>query len=278
MNGRWSDVRANGAPLEPGTVCWVTEVEGQHPIYTYGKSQEEIIEKLNRTAATAQAELARRRTPAAPAPQPPAPRPRMSADEIMQATEDLKNPAKAGEAVARLYQDQTGIDPRKQAVKDYAALAMEWVGETPDFYAHPGNKQLLTNEALRVAGGDFSRVTKEVLDQAFSNLSARGELFHAPQTEEPPAPAPEQHDNLRTFPGGSQVQRTEERPRGARFATSTRSTSFRGGGQATPSKTPKYTAEQIRQMSTSKARALIESNDRDYQESCEYWFGESASA
>jgi hypothetical protein len=271
--GYWSTTRPNGTPIEPGTVCWVTEVEGQNPIYTYGKDQGEVIEKLNRTAATAQAELARTRAARSTPTQPLAPRPRLSADEVMQATSDLGNPSKAPAAIVRLVQDETGVDLRAQANKDYAARAMEWQRETPEFFFHPGNQRLLTAEAARLAGGDITRITKEVLTQAFHNLDARGELFHAPENSfesDPPPPL--------TFPGGSPVQRTEERPRGARFATGTRSTTLRGGGPGTAPKTPKYTAEQIRKMPEAKERELIQSNDRDYQESCEYWFGESASA
>lgn len=267
--GYWSDTRPNGQPIEAGTFCWVTEIPGQHPIYTYGKTKDEVIAKITRTAATAQAELNRTRQPVT---QPAAPRARLTADETMQATADLANPAKSAAAVVRLLQDETGVDLRARANEDFATRAMEWQRETPDFYFHPGNQKLLTNEAARLAGGDISRITKEVLTQAFNNLTARGELFEAPENSlepEPPAPPP----NLHEFPGGNQVRRTEERPRGRRFATSTRSTSFAGGGQTVPSKTLKYTEADIRNMPESKMRALIESNDQDYADACEHYFG-----
>ena len=276
-SGYWSNTRANGTPIEPGTVCWVTEVEGQNPIFTYGKNEAEVIEKLNRTAATAQAELARRRSQPIVT-QPAAPRARLSADEVMRATSDLQNPATAAAAVVRLVQDETGVDLRAAANTNFAQLAMQWTRETPEFFFHPGNQKLLTLEATRLAGGEITRVTKEVLTQAFHNLDARGELFYAPPAvEEEPAPQP-QPENLRAFPGGSQVQRTEERPRGPRFGTGTRSTSFRGGGPGTAPKTPKYTAEDIRRMPDSKSRELIRLNDKDYAESCEFHFGDTSAA
>lgn len=283
MKGYWSETRANGQPLEQGTVCWVTEVEGQHPIFTYGKTVQEVLEKVTRTGATAQAELARRTAHTAT---PPPARRRMTADETMQATTDLANPAKAAHAITRLVEDATGIDFAAQARKNFSTLAMEWQHDHPEFFSHPGNKRLLVTEAQTLAGGDLTAVTKEILTKAFDMLSARGELLYDPagatpsHTDDPASrgaegatPAP---SNLTTFPGGNQVQRTTERPRGARYATGTRSTSFRGGGSAVPSSTPKYTAEAIRRMPESEMRRLIESNDPDYAAACEQLYGQTS--
>lgn len=61
MRVYWSDKRWNGQPLQPGTVCLVTDLEdGTNPIYTYGADQQEILDKLARQNANAQLALARK--------------------------------------------------------------------------------------------------------------------------------------------------------------------------------------------------------------------------
>ena len=276
--GYWSETRPNGKPIEPGTVCWVTEMgEDVNPIYTYGKTVDEVLEKLSRTQAHTVAALARRAV-APPTTETPAyapPRKKMTSDEVMQATTDLQNPSKAGTAVARLVQDATGIDLHQMAIDEFAKRAMAWQAEHPDFYAHPGNKRLLTTQAQAMAGGDLTLVTKEVLTSAFNVLRQRGELYDAPAESELP-PNNNTPPNSPTFPGVSPVQRTTERPRG-QFATGTRSNGFRAS-QATQPQTPKYTAEDIRTMPESKSRRLIETDDPDYKEACERYFGVPASA
>lgn len=275
--GYWTETRPNGKPIEAGTVCWVTEpIDGGHPIHTYGKDQQEVIEKLARTNAHAQAALARKAAPAAAATSTPAATApvRMTADEVMQATQDLQNPAKAGTAVAKLVQDATGIDLGRLALNNFATLAQEWQQENPEFYEHPGNQHLLVSRAKAYAGGAIANVTKEHLSRAFDDLQHEGMLFEAPAqsqpTNNPPTPSP--------VPEETQVQRTE-RPRGSRFATSTRSTGFRAAPQhSSQTRTPKYTAEEIRTMPESKSRSLVDSNDRDYAESCEYHFSDQATA
>lgn len=275
--GFWTETRPNGKPIEAGTVCWVTEpIDGGHPIYTYGKDQQEVIEKLARTNAHAQAALARKSTaPATPAtPTATAPA-RMTADEVMQATQDLQNPAKSGTAVARLVQDATGIDLGRLALNNFAALAQEWQQETPDFYEHPGNMHLLVGRAKAYAGGTIANVTKEHLSRAFDDLQHEGMLFEAPASQ---STLPNNQPTPSPVPDENQVQRTE-RPRGSRFATSTRSTGFRAAPQhSSQTRTPKYTAEEIRSMPNSKSRALIDANDADYNYACEFHFGDQATA
>lgn len=273
----WVTTRPNGAPLEAGTVCWESVMPGINPIYVYGKSEQEVIEKLDRNAATAQAALARRSaaaaTPATGLPPAAAPT-RMSGDDRMRATLDLADPSKSGTAAVRLIEDATGINLGDMVLDRFGRLAMDWQRAHPDFYAHPGNKNQLVTRAKAYAGGDLSRVTAEMLTQAFETLDAEGKLFEAPQ--EPAAAGEPTPDNLTTFPGGSQVQRTE-RPRGALFATGVRSTSFRAAQTAQP-RTPKYTAKAIQDMSDSESRRLIETNDKDYADSVEYHFGQRTTA
>jgi hypothetical protein len=269
MQGYWSNTRPNGQPVENGTVCYVIDLEdGTHPIYTYGKDQEEVLHKLALQNGHAQITLSRR---AAVVPRStensPAPR-RISPDDIQRATADLDNPAKSGEAITTLLESATGLDVRQVVLQNFGLLGDQWEKEHPEFYSHPGNKRLLTQEALGMAGGNLGHVTREHLTRAYTYLQAQGYLLEDPG---PPdnslstAPPP--------FPDESQVQR-QERPR-LRFATGTRSNGFQ---RQTPTRTLKYSEEDIRRMPLSKSKALIASNDKDYAEACEAYFGSSAQA
>jgi hypothetical protein len=273
VTGYWTETRPNGKPIEPGTVCWVTETPGINPIYTYGRDQQEVIEKLSLNQAHSQAALARRNAPTPiPAATTPAPvRPAMTADEVMQATADLANPGKSGAAIVKLVQDASGVDLSRVALDDFARTAQQWEADNPDFFPHPGNKRLLVDQAKAHVGGSLARITAALLTQSFHELLQAGLLYDAPAN---PNPTP---NNLEAFPGENPVQRTE-RPRGARYATGTRSTSFRAPQQASQTRTLKYTAEEISRMPESKSRALIAANDRDYAEACEFHFGAQATA
>jgi hypothetical protein len=280
MNGFWTETRPNGRPIEAGTVCWVQELgEGLNPIYVYGRDTQEVIDKLSRNNAHAQAALARRAVaPATAAATPPAPaatqaRARLTPGQVMQATVDLQNPAKAGEAVSALLADATGLDPVEMGKQRYATLAIEWENEHPEFDPHPGNRYLLGDKAIRRAGGKPALVTKELMTQCFNELLAEGLLFEATseQLEQ------QTHGNLTTFPGESQVQRTE-RPRGALFATGARSSNFRAPQQVAQTRTLKYTKEQIDRMSLAKSRDLIERGDKDYTAACEAYYPSTGQA
>lgn len=256
----WSDKRPNGQPLEPGTVCWITEVEGENPIATYGRNTEEVMNKLSYTLGHTQAELARKANggPRPVATVPAQPRKRMDANEIFQATTDLNNPNRAGDALVALVEDATGVNLKGQAVKEFGDRAQEWQDEHPEFFAHDGNIDLLTTHARRAVNGDWASVSKELLTQTFLQLRQRGLLFEAPAAPAPPAAA---------FPGESPVQRVEY-PRGGRPGTGTRSTNFRAPQTVQP-RTSKYTDEDIRKMPASQQKALIESNDPDYATACD---------
>lgn len=273
MRGFWSETRANGQPLQPGSYCWVTDLEdGTHPIYTYGKSQEEVLEKLAMQNANAQLALARRASAAAIPPAAPATPPRtVSPDEIMQATADLTNPAKAGAAVATLYEAATGIDPVEQARHAYATVAMEWESQTPEFYPHPGNRQLVGDKAIRMAGNKPGLVTREILTRAFEQLQAEGLLFERsgqPFTDTPQPPS------LPNLPGESQVQPIE-RPRGTRFSTGARSITF-SAPQTAQTRALKYTEEQIRTMPERERLKVF--NDPEYIKACDFYFSGGARA
>jgi hypothetical protein len=269
MKGFWTQTRWNGQPIEANSVCWVTDLEdGTNPIYTYGADQSEVFEKLARQNANAQLALARRSVAAPPGGNgsPPAPPVRrgISPDQVMQATADLQNPAKAGDAVAVLYEAATGIDPVEQARRHYAALAMEWEQQTPDFYPHPGNRQLVGEKSIRMAGGKPGQVTTEILKAAYLQLHAEGLLFerNSDATENNPP------STLTTFPGESQVQ-PPERPRGTRFSTGASSMRF-SAPQTVTTRALKYTEEQIRTMPERERLKVF--NDPDYIRACEFYF------
>jgi hypothetical protein len=255
----------------------VTDLEdGTNPIYTYGKDQEEVLRKLALQNAHAQITLARRSAGSPPTQQqtPPAgpPPPRISPDQIMQATADLDNPAKSGQAIATLVQSATGVDLNQVALRNFVDLGEQFEREHPDFYPHPGNKRLLCQEALLLAGGSLGAITREHLNQALHNLQAQGFLHEDPGTSDHQPTPPAQP----TFPDESQVQRPEPRPLARRLATGSRSSGFQR--PTTPTRTLKYSEAEIRSMPMAKSKSLIESNDRDYAEACEYYFGRPAQA
>jgi|SRR5665213_547473 len=272
MKTMWTDTRPNGQPIEPGTVCFVSDLEdGTHPQYTYGKDQAEVLQKLALNNMHAQATLARRTAPAA---QPGTPAPaaaipaRMTAGEVMEATSQLTDPARAGDAAARLIKDATGFDPARAAMDSFMRLAQEWEEETPDFLQHAGNRKLMAQAVGRKVGGRVGLITKQMLDETFAELTAREELFVA-QPVTPPAP---HTNNLETFPGENQV-RSVERPRGARFATGIPARRLSSPQIAQP-KTLKYTKEQIDSMPLSASKRLIENDDKDYALACATYYPE----
>ena len=264
MKSYWSETRPNGKPVEAGTFCYIIDMEdGTAVIATYGSTMQEVLDKVATQNANAQAALARRmKAPAQPATETTTGRQRMSGDERMQATLDLQNPAKSAAAVVKLMADETGVDPQRQAIADFSSLCMAWQRTHPEFYPHPGNKKLLAETAGRQVGGKVGLITAEMLTQAFQELDQRGLLFEDPQNNHQETPP--------VLPGESQVQHVE-RPRGTRFATGSRGTSFRAT-QTPQSRTVKYTEAEIRSMPESKYRQLLESNDKDFAEACEFHF------
>jgi hypothetical protein len=267
MRTEWVTTRPNGNPVEPGTFCRVLDMEdGTNPIYYYGKTENEVNDKIALNNMHAQKALARR-TEAPPqngtvtTSSPVTPRKRMTADETMQATTDLQNPAKAADAVTRLVQDATGMDLRQMAMDAFKTRADEWTRETPDFYNCKPNRSLLATRLGIMVNGDVALITKEMMTQAFHQMSEAGDLVEDPGEATP---------NVTTFPDENQVQRGET-SRGGRAGTGTRSTSFRAP-QSVQTRALKYTREQIDRMSMAKAKALIDNGDKDYAEACEFYY------
>jgi len=274
MKAEWTETRPNGQPITPGTFCRRIDLEdGTHPIYVYGATQAEVMEKIEQMNANAQLALQAARARTAPARQPaPAPqRAPISADQVMQATVDLGNPAKAGEAIETLIEARTGLSVSELAVQQFAERGQEWEREHPEFFRHPGNRELVGRHARALAGGSPAATTKEHFTQAFEELSARGMLFEGsnstPLVENEPTPTP---NNTVQFPSESQVQR--ERPRGTRFATGANGLRLGTVSRVQTGRTPKYTKEQIETMPFEKQRELNLRNDPDYIFACEYWY------
>lgn len=266
MKMEWVTTRPNGKPIQPGTFCRVLDMEdGTNPIYYYGETEQAVNDKIalnNMHAQKAINRLSQAAKNNPPNPTPIAPRKRMTADETMQATADLQNPAKAADATAKLVQDATGVDLRQMAMNAFKALAQEWIDETPDFYNCRPNRSLLATQLGKLVNGDVALITKEMMTQTFHQMLEAGDLVPSPgevvQTVDP-------------FPDESQVQRVET-TRSGRSGTGTRSTNFRTPQPGGQTRTLKYTREQIDRMSLAKSKTLIASNDKDYAEACEYYY------
>jgi hypothetical protein len=240
----------------------VTDLEdGTHPIYTYGKDQEEVLRKLAQQNANAQIAIMNRKAAPATSTAPPLPSlpRRITPDQVMQATSDLEDPEKSGQAIAVLLEAHTGLNPEQMVLENFQRVAESWENERTDFYSHPANRRLLAAEALKLAGGSLGHITGEYLTRALHNLRLQGVLV---ENGEPPAP--------NTFPAETQVQRDGQQ-RSTRFATGSRSTGFQR--QAAPTRTLKYSEVEIRTMPLAKSRDLINRNDKDFAEACEYYFG-----
>jgi hypothetical protein len=245
------DVPGRGTRL-----CLVMDPEdGTHPIRTYGKDKDEILEKVARTAATAQQVITRQRAnpPAngnGSAPQPPAQpaRPKVTADEQMQATADLSNPAKAPGAIKTLLR-AGGVDMDRERVKQeaerVAAIAQEWERQHPEFSASDErNKRLLLNTASAKVG--FTNIDAAALDTAYEELRRFNMFFEEAPIFETPNPSDASNGNSATV----------DRPR---TATSYRATSLRSGTPAVHPK-PKYTSAEVDRMNSKQLREKIETD------------------
>jgi hypothetical protein len=163
----------------------------------------------------------------------------------------------------------TGIDPARLALEAFSKVAMDWQAANPAFYPHPGNLHMISARAFNMAGGKWGAVTREILDEAFRQLQAGGLLFERADDDPPPAPQPDNNNpTLTTFPGENPVQRSE-RPRGTRYATGARSTSF-SAPQTVQTRALKYTEQQIRDMPEAERRRVFD--DPEYIKACEFYY------
>jgi hypothetical protein len=259
MKAYWAN---DGKPLPDGRLCYVTDLEdGSNPVNTYGKDVQEVLDKLARTNANAQLALAKQQAAAMPQ------RRRLTAEETMEVTADLANPAKSQGAVVKLFESATGIDTREMILQKFGERCLAWQAKHPEFYDHPVNSKLLVDNARMRTGGDLSRITEEVLNQVYEELQAGNYLLQ--ESEVAPQPKPT-----------TQEVHPEENPAQSTPRRGATATSFRSNRIATPqvatTRTVKYTREQIESMPLEKSRALVESNDRDYEEAVNFHFGSGA--
>ena len=240
--------------------CLVMDPEdGTHPIRTYGWSKDEVLEKMAKTAEAAQQVINRQRSaqtqqparhePArAAAPAQPTSR-RLTADEQMQATVDLSNPAKSPEAIKVLLRG-VGIDVEKmqqdENIRRVANVAQEWERNHPDFPSDERNQRLLMDKASLMVG--FTNITAEALDAAYQSLLNYGMIFDSTGSQI-------SQSTPQVPPDGSSATRIV-RPRGA---TSYRSTNLRAVAPGTRREQPKYTRAEIDAMPSSVFRQKMDS-------------------
>jgi len=248
---RWENTEVPGRGTK---YCLVMDPEdGTHPIRTYGWTVEEVLDKVAKTAETAQQVINRQRSVTVAATARPtatsgsvtqqrALQP-LTADQQMQATADLSNPAKSPEAIKTLLRgagvDVDGIKLREDA-RQAGAVAQEWERQHPDFPGDERNQRMLMDKALLLAGGKLNQITATVLDQAFQELLGYNMFFDpadAQYMNHEPTPQP-------NAPDGNPAPVV--RPRGA---TSVRSNALRA---TTPvaRQQPKYTRAEIDAMNS----------------------------
>lgn len=172
----------------------------------YGNTNIRLAEVKN--AQSAPAAPAAPAAPPATAPAAPAAAPaKMTADERMQATADLSDPAKSGAAAARLLLDETGIDliaERQQRQRTDAAAAekkrkeeesAKFLEQNPEWYGTRRNVTLLRDRTYARVGEKFTAADLhesyiELQQMDALELEPAGETPGATPSEEPSAPPP----------------------------------------------------------------------------------------
>jgi len=243
----WDDKDAHGNKLTDGRVCLVIEPDDPTlpSIRTYGRDKDEVLDKVAKTAETAQATITRLRssvpaTPASPSPTTAPPlttRRRLTEAEQAQATADLSNPAKSPAALKALL-GEAGFDIDQanlnQNARRVAAVAQEWEKSHPDFPRSERNDRLLLNTAALKVG--FQNITAAALDAAYQELLSLDMLFEADEAV-PATTVP---------PNGNSDSRTV-RPRSA---TSYRTNALRSAAPVARPDKPKYTRAEIDAMNS----------------------------
>lgn len=235
MSRRWEN-------KEDGRLCLVIDSEdGTQPQRVYGKDKDEVLEKVARTAEHAARWIApQKQTIAGPLPKAtsadraPVGRKPMTADEQMQRTADLQNPAKAPLAVRALMNEATdgAMDEfeefrqdkrRRVSAERLASTAGAWANRHPEFHRTELNKKLLCDGAVLRVG--IENVTEDVLQDVYLQLFEGGYL----QSESSPAGQPDE------TPANSPARSS---------ATSYRRTALRANVPATSNK-PRYTRAEV---------------------------------
>lgn len=250
-------------PIDDGRYCRVVDLEnGEIPVPSYGRTPQEVLDKIEQTGMHARLRLtsaiapARHPAPGGPTPvAPPSRKLTLTADEQLLATTQLSDPQNAPRAITRLFEAATGIDTEKLAAEAFAGRAQAWQARHPELVDNAYNMKLITDNA-RMRAGDLRNVTAEVLEQVYQELTAGGYLLtqeHLPaQPPTPPAlPVP---------PGESPASRTRQTD--PAFATSHRLN--RTGSTQVPQWQPKYTREQIDRMPLAESDRLLRTRNKDY--------------
>ena len=251
----WDDKEIPGRGIK---FCLVVDPEdGTNPIRTYGWSKDEVLEKVAKTAETAQATINRLRaqpqqaqqtaakveTPAAPVMQKPTP------EEMIEASINITDPARATSAVKTLLRD-AGLDldaqERTRKINKAVEVFANWEKNTPAFPADLRNSRILYDRALILANGKPEMVTNELLDEAFAECTARGTMFE---------PEPENEQEVEPQRASSGNSETRVRPRGV-AASSYRRTDLSASSPSTNRK-PKYTRAEIDAMNTKEFQEKV---------------------
>lgn len=256
-------------PIDDGRFCRVIDLEnGEIPVPTYGRTPDEVLAKIERTGMHARLHLAssqapRSGQPAAPKPAAATRRLAMTPDEQMRATLDLATPAAAPAAVKALLEEATGIDLDEMAARAFADRAQRWAATHPELKNVAFNTKLITDNARMRVGGDLRKVTTEILEAVYQELSAGGYLLTEDHSNANPSqPA------LPVQPGQNPAQGTRQTD--PAFATSHRLN--RTGTANPPQWKPKYTREQIDRMPMKESEKLLRARDKDYEDSVNYWY------
>jgi hypothetical protein len=291
MQAYWTEQKPDGTPITDGRLCRVVDLEdGSIPVRVYGKTQEEVFSKIERTMATAQMTVNNARRgdngdgwkpvvfgPIAGDPQPnPA---ILSADETMRLTADLQNPAKSAEASYKLAESERA--KRADVQERFLAVCRAFTARHPEFYRHQFNRNLLITSALLSVANDASRVTDAVLDSTYEYLRGRGDLLTESDVV-PRAPANNNDEPSTVHPDGNPGPVPVRPSSGVTSSTSHRSS--RLGAPAPPQWKPKVTREEIGKLTIKDTDAILRGlhpriTKKDYDDACEfYWPQRQATA
>jgi hypothetical protein len=278
MKAFWSTTKPDGTPITDGRLCRVVDPEdGSIPIRVYGRTQDEVFSKIERTMMTAQSTLSEVKRPAGNngGAQPPAngagaAPPRnpaiLSVDDRMRLTADLSNPEKSAQASYRLAESERAR--QQQEVKDFVATSEAWQSTHPELKDSLFNKKLITDNARMRAGG-LSKVTAEVLEHVYQELTAGGYLVteeELPASDEPLTPAVQLEGIQDPVP---------TRPRSAVVSTTGHRSTRLGAPQA-PRFSPKYTLADLNRLTTRETAELNKPTHPGHKEfvaACNYWYG-----
>jgi len=286
MKAYWTNQKADGTPITDGRLCRVVDAEdGSMPVRVYGLTQEEVFTKIERTMMTAQMMVSQGKPQngngnggaqppvngrgAAPPPANPA---ILSPDETMQLTADLQNPAKSAEASYKLAESERA--KRSAAQEEYLAVCRAFGPRHPEFYGNQYNRDLLIAHALLAVGNDPTKVTAQILDNAYNYLQGRGSFLT--EDEDPPQRAREtNHEPSAEQPAGRPEPVPARPDHGTVSATSHRTA--RMSAAQLPQWKPKLTLAEINKLTTKETDAILRGTHpkitrKDFEEASDYWY------